>query len=69
MSRGSRKSLAEIGILTPEEAADLLGLSLLTIRRGLKDGTLKGNQPRGENSYWYIRREDAIAWLVGEQAA
>jgi len=57
-----------LGILSPEEVAELVGMHPVTIRRALNDKKLKGFKMSG-SQYWYVRREEIDAWLSREEAA
>lgn len=51
-------------ILTVQEAATLTRRHAETITAALRDKKLKGHQ-RVERGRWLIRREDAVAWALG----
>jgi excisionase family DNA binding protein len=58
------KSLEPQPFLTPQEVSDLLRVSVYTIRRWIKEGTLPAFKVgRG----WRIRESDLDAWLVGQR--
>ncbi|MBE3562246.1 MAG: helix-turn-helix domain-containing protein [Hydrogenibacillus schlegelii] len=50
-------------VLTPEEAAKRLRVSVRTVYRQLKDGRLPGVKVGGQ---WRIRREELERYLAGE---
>ena len=50
-------------VLTLEEVAQLLKVSIYTIKREVDKGNLKGKKIR---SMWRFRREDVDAYLRGE---
>lgn len=57
---------AGLEVLTPAQVATLTGRHVETVTLALRDKELRGHQ-RAKGGRWYIRREDAIAWMVGEQ--
>ncbi len=48
-------------LLTPEEAAQVLQVSPLTVRKWLRGGKLKGVKPGGK--VWRVREEDLEEFL------
>lgn len=55
-------------ILSPAQVGALVGRHAETVTLALRTGQLRGKQ-RTVGGYWYVRREDAIAWALGEEAA
>lgn len=53
-------------LLTPGEAAALLGETERWVRNSLRDGTLPGMKVRGR---WRISRPQLDAWLADEPAS
>lgn len=64
---GKRLPTEELGVLTPYQVSALVGRHPDTVTRALRDGELKGKQ-RSVGGFWYVRREDALAWVLGEAA-
>lgn len=57
---------AGLEVLTPAQVSTLTGRHVETVTLALRNKELRGKQ-RVEGGRWYVRREDAIAWMVGEQ--
>ncbi|WP_407939147.1 helix-turn-helix domain-containing protein [Microbacterium mangrovi] len=69
MGRMGRRLLSDNdAILSPAQVAALIGRHVETVTLALRNGELKGSQ-REVGGYWYIRREDAIAWALGGAAS
>jgi len=50
-------------LLTPEQVAERLGLSVLTVRDWLRSGRLPGVKPGGR--VWRVRAHDLDAYIRG----
>jgi len=50
-------------LMSPNEVADYLGVSLEWVQVSLRDATLPARKIRGR---WYVSRPELDAWLVGE---
>jgi excisionase family DNA binding protein len=50
-------------LLTPEQVADRLSLSVLTVRAWLRSGRLPGVKPGGR--VWRVRESDLDAYIRG----
>jgi len=59
---GRRPGLQEKMLLSPDEAADLLGVHTQTVRGYIRDGKLKAHRVAGERAI-RIRRKDLLALL------
>ena len=53
--------------LTAAESAQYSRRSVSTINNALRDGSLRGYQPK-KNGTWRIHRDDLDAWMRGERA-
>lgn len=59
---GRRRELREKMLLSPDEAAELLGVHTQTVRGYIRDGKLKAHRVAGERAI-RIRRKDLLALL------
>lgn len=53
-------------LYTPDEVAEIVGLSAFTVRQAIRDGELPAAKLRGR---WRISPEDLDAWITGGRAA
>ncbi|MCR4392795.1 MAG: helix-turn-helix domain-containing protein [Dehalococcoidales bacterium] len=64
--KGSDDLLAEEIILTANEVASFLKVSVSAVRRWTREGNLKGHRLGGKGDWRYVKK-DVINFLYGEQ--
>lgn len=55
-------------LLTPAQVWWLTKRHEETVTKALRDKELRGHQ-NGDRGRWLVRREDAIAWAMGQKSA
>jgi len=64
--KGSDDLLSEEIILTANEVASFLKVSVSAVRRWTREGNLKGHRLGGKGDWRYVKK-DVINFLYGEQ--
>lgn len=64
LNKNNSSNYLDDDIMTSTEVADLLRVSVGSVRRWTRDGKLKGYQLGGHGSWRYIRK-DVLTFLLG----